>query len=144
MSLPQGEVSGIECGESGGVRVVCPINDAVVSIKEFLDQGRCMHAYRTILWPDFIQDGRYRHGFVCELAKGTRYWYGYSVDVGLVKSKVHQNAANVILYSTSTLGAVLWCMVSPPRGLLSFEEVPEWFRLKVMSAYVQGPEVELY
>jgi homospermidine synthase len=119
-----------------------PCDDAVLSVHEFAGRnwvGQEQHRYLR----DEITDGIDELGALLMGHKKGAYWYGSQLSVQEARKLAPYNNATSLQVAAGVLGAVVWAMENPERGIVEPDELDFQRVLEVANPYL-GPVVGVY
>lgn len=119
-----------------------PCDDAVSSVHEFA--GRNWIAQEQLrLLRDEVTDGIDELGALLMGHEKGAYWYGSQLSVQEARKLAPYNNATSLQVAAGVLGAVVWAMENPARGIVEPDEMDFQRVLEVANPYL-GPVVGKY
>lgn len=119
-----------------------PCDDAVTSLHELAGKNWQMQPETRLMGAEIV-DGIDELGvLLAGHAKGA-YWYGSQLSIGEARGLAPHNSATSLQVTSSVLGAMVWALENPARGMVEPEEVNFRRVLDIATPYL-GPLVGAY
>jgi homospermidine synthase len=112
-----------------------PCDDAVLSLREYAGNNWKQPKKKRILM-DEIEHGSDELGILIMGHKKRSYWYGSDLSIAQVRELVPHQNATTLQVAAGALGALIWALENPKRGLLEPEDVDFKRILEVASPYL--------
>jgi homospermidine synthase len=119
-----------------------PCDDAVSSVHEFAGRNWVGQEQHRLL-RDEVTDGIDELGALLMGHKKGAYWYGSQLSVQEARKLAPYNNATSLQVAAGVLGAVVWAMENPERGIVEPDELDFQRVLEVANPYL-GPVVGVY
>lgn len=119
-----------------------PCDDAVLSVHEFAGRNWIPQERRRLIRDEVI-DGVDELGALLMGHKKGAYWFGSQLSVHEARELAPYNNATSLQVAAGVLGAVVWAMENPDRGIVEPDEMDFQRVLEVANPYL-GPTVGAY
>lgn len=119
-----------------------PCDDAVNSLHELAGKNWQMQPETRLMGAEIV-DGIDELGVLLAGHGKGAYWYGSQLSIGEARSLAPHNSATSLQVTSAVLGAMVWALENPARGMVEPEEVDYRRVLDIAHPYL-GPVVGAY
>jgi len=112
-----------------------PCDDAVLSLREYAGNNWKQPKKKRILM-DEIEHGSDELGVLIMGHKKRSYWYGSDLSIAQVRELVPHQNATTLQVAAGALGALVWALENPKRGILEPEDLDFKRILEVATPYL--------
>lgn len=119
-----------------------PADDAKLSIMECAGRNWAKPEESRIMMEDIVE-GMDELGVLLMAPKPGAYWYGSQLTVADARRLAPRNNATSLQVAAGALGALIWAIENPERGLVEPEELDHERVLEVAAPYLQ-PVIGVY
>jgi homospermidine synthase len=119
-----------------------PCDDAVNSLHELAGKNWRMQPETRLMGAEIV-DGIDELGVLLAGHGKGAYWYGSQLSIGEARSLAPHNSATSLQVTSAVLGAMVWALENPARGMVEPEEVDYRRVLEIAHPYL-GPVVGAY
>lgn len=119
-----------------------PCDDAVNSLHELAGKNWQMQPETRLMGTEIVEGIDELGVLLAGHGKGA-YWYGSQLSIGEARSLAPHNSATSLQVTSAVLGAMVWALENPARGMVEPEEVDYRRVLDIAHPYL-GPVVGAY
>ncbi len=112
-----------------------PCDDAVLSLHELAGKNWTMQPVQRLMM-DEITDGIDELGVLLMGHARGAYWFGSRLSIEEARRLVPHNNATSLQVAATVLGAMVWAIVNPERGIVEPDEMDHDFILEVARPYL--------
>ncbi len=113
-----------------------PCDDAVLSLDELAANNGVQQKEQRLISEDILPDGVDELGvLLMGHAKGA-YWYGSRLSIDEARKLVPHNNATALQVTASIIGAMVWAIQNPTKGIVDADEIDHELLMKVARPYL--------
>jgi homospermidine synthase len=112
-----------------------PCDDAVLSLREYAGNNWKQPKKKRILM-DEIEHGSDELGILIMGPKKRTYWFGSDLSIAQVRELVPHQNATTLQVAAGALGALIWALENPQRGILEPEDLEFKRILEIATPYL--------
>lgn len=113
-----------------------PCNGAVLSLDELAANNGVLQKEQRLIGSDILPGGVDELGVLLMGHKKNAYWYGSRLSIDDAHNLVPHNNATGLQVTASIIGAMVWAMQNPTKGLVDADEINHELLIKVAGPYL--------
>lgn len=113
-----------------------PCDGAVLSIDELAANNAVLQGKQRLISEDVLPGGVDELGVLLMGHKKNAYWYGSRLSIDETRKLVSHNNATALQVTASIIGAMVWAIQNPTKGIVDADEMDHGLLMKVARPYL--------